>query len=249
MPGQPLAARLDADPQRLDLASAVARIETHLARQPEDGRGWEVVAPVYLRSGRYADAVKAYGNALRLLGDDAARLANYGEALVSANEGVVSAEARATFEKALMLEAATPKARYYLARAAEQDGDLPAARAQYTQILSSSPPEAPWVPVVQEELTRISGGAAAAVAALPAEDRQAAIRGMVEGLSQRLEASGGTPEEWTRLVRSYAVLGERDKAARSLTRAREALAQDRSALGRLDVVAQELALHMNDAVQ
>jgi cytochrome c-type biogenesis protein CcmH len=249
MPGQPLAARLDADPQRLDLASAVARIETHLAQQPEDGRGWEVVAPVYLRSGRYADAVKAYGNALRLLGDDAARLANYGEALVSANEGVVSAEARATFEKALVLDAATPKARYYLARAAEQDGDLPAARAQYTQILSSSPPEAPWVAIVKEELTRIGGGAAASVAALPAEDRQAAIRGMVEGLSQRLKASGGTPEEWTRLVRSYAVLGERDKAARSLTRAREALAQDRSALGRLDVVAQELALHMNDAVQ
>src|SRR5215203_1235638 len=55
LPAQPLSARLDDDPQRLDLAAAVSRVEAHLAQHPEDGRGWEVIAPVYLRAGRVED--------------------------------------------------------------------------------------------------------------------------------------------------------------------------------------------------
>jgi cytochrome c-type biogenesis protein CcmH len=244
LPALPLSARLRDNPQQLDLRSAVARIEEHLASQPDDGRGWEVIAPVYLRSGRLDDAVKAYRNAVRLLGEDASRLASYGEALVAANDGIVSAEARQAFDSALKHDAAEPKARFYLARAAEQDGNNDAARLQYNAILSSSPPEAPWISLVKEQLARLDPeNAAASVASLPTGDRQAAIRGMVEGLAQRLATAGGTPEEWARLVRSYAVLGEREKASASLRSAREALARDEVGLGRLDAVAQELALN------
>jgi cytochrome c-type biogenesis protein CcmH len=243
LPTQPLSARLQTNPQQVDFATAVARIEAHLAQAPNDGRGWEVIAPVYLRNGRFADAVKAYGNAVRLLGEDAQRLTNYGEALVAATEGVVSAEARQVFEKALQRDATMAKAHYYLARAAEQDGDRDGARAHYDAILSSSAPDAPWTPLVREQLARLDGdGASATVASLP-EDRQASIRGMVEGLAQRLATSGGTADEWARLVRSYAVLGERDKASASLKSAREALARDQAGLGRLDSLAQELALN------
>jgi cytochrome c-type biogenesis protein CcmH len=94
LPAQPLSARLQDDPQRLDLASAVSRIETHLATHPDDGRGWDVVAPVYFRQGRLQDALKAYEAALRLLGETPARLTSYGEALVAAENGLVSAQAR-----------------------------------------------------------------------------------------------------------------------------------------------------------
>jgi cytochrome c-type biogenesis protein CcmH len=243
LPAQALSARLEDSPQQLDLAAAVARVEAHLAANPDDGRGWEVVAPVYLRSGRPNDAAKAYRHALRLLGENAARLANYGEALVTGDDGIISAEARQAFEKALRHGMALPKARYYLARAAEQDGDHGAARSNYSAVLSSSPPDAPWVPLVKEQLARLDGkGVAAAVASLPQEDRQAAIKGMVESLAQRLAASGGTAEEWARLVRSYAVLGEREKAHVALDSARRALAQDQAGLGQLDAMAQELAL-------
>ena len=40
---------------RLD--ELVARAEAHLAANPGDGRGWDVLAPIYLRLGRTADAV------------------------------------------------------------------------------------------------------------------------------------------------------------------------------------------------
>ncbi len=69
MPDAPLAARLDASTARMDLAAAIAKIETHLAQHPDDGRGYEVLAPVYLRLGRAGDAVSAARAALRLLGE------------------------------------------------------------------------------------------------------------------------------------------------------------------------------------
>ena len=54
----------------MDLAAAIAKIEAHLAQHPDDGRGYEVLAPVYLRIGRANDAVRAASEALRLLGRD-----------------------------------------------------------------------------------------------------------------------------------------------------------------------------------
>jgi cytochrome c-type biogenesis protein CcmH len=242
LPGQPLSARLQADPQALDMAAAVAHVEAHLAQHPEDGRGWEVIAPVYLRLGRVDEAVKAYATALRLLGEDAARLTNYGEALVQASDGMVSADARAAFGRAASLDPGLAKAHYYLALAAEQDGDHAAARSHYATILSSSPPDAPWAPLVKERLARLGGEAAQAVAALPAPERNAAIKGMVEGLAARLDAQGGTPDEWGRLIRSYVVLGEREKAEAALDRARRSLGQDAAARRQVEAAAQALGL-------
>src|SRR5207253_658942 len=47
MPGQPLAQR-ERSPS---VDTLIAQVETHLARNPNDGRGWEVIAPIYLRLG------------------------------------------------------------------------------------------------------------------------------------------------------------------------------------------------------
>ena len=97
--------------------------------------------------------------------------------------------------------------------------------------------------MIRERLAKLPDGeGAAAVASLPAQDRDAAIRGMVEGLAARLEANGGTAEEWSRLVRSYAVLGERDKARSTLDKARQAVAGNAGNQDVLDAMARELRL-------
>ena len=75
------------------LTALIAQAEAHLERQPNDGRGWEVLAPVYLRLGRFDDAVKARRNALRLNGETVERQADLGEALVAATNGIVTADA------------------------------------------------------------------------------------------------------------------------------------------------------------
>ncbi|MBV9050965.1 MAG: c-type cytochrome biogenesis protein CcmI, partial [Hyphomicrobiales bacterium] len=52
-----------------DLTSMIGRVEAHLVEHPEDGKGFEVLAPIYLRLGRFADALRARSEALRLLGE------------------------------------------------------------------------------------------------------------------------------------------------------------------------------------
>src|SRR3954462_928931 len=79
LPGQPLAARATTPLPNRTLDTLVAQVEEHLAKNPDDGHGWEVVAPVYMRLGRFDDAVKARRNALRLNGGRAVRGGGPGE--------------------------------------------------------------------------------------------------------------------------------------------------------------------------
>jgi cytochrome c-type biogenesis protein CcmH len=73
LPDAPLQARLSRPPEQQDVAVLVRRIEMHLESNPNDARGWELLAPIYLRMGRAADAVKARKYVLQILGSDAAR--------------------------------------------------------------------------------------------------------------------------------------------------------------------------------
>ncbi len=159
-PDAPLAARQDPMAPGVDLAAALPRIEAHLAGHPEDGRGFALVAPLYMRLGRYDDAAKAYAAALRDSGEDAPRRAALGQALVMAAAGVVTSEARAAFDQALADDPKLPEARFFTAVAAEQDGDKPRAARLWRELLADTPPDAPWRAGVQARLAALSGPAA-----------------------------------------------------------------------------------------
>src|SRR5208283_5376155 len=85
LPDLPRENRLTSEPTAMDIGAAVAKIEAHLAAHPDDGRAYEVVAPVYLRMGRFDDAVSAREKAIKLLGDTAERRVRYAEALAYAS--------------------------------------------------------------------------------------------------------------------------------------------------------------------
>jgi cytochrome c-type biogenesis protein CcmH len=252
LPDQPLAPRLAAarnNNQSVD--HLVAQVESHLERNPGDGRGWEVIAPVYVRLGRFEDAAKARRNALRLNGETAERQAALGEALVFAANGIVTAEAKAAFEKAVALDASEAQARYFLGLAAEQDGNRAQAAATWRALIDSAPPGASWLEFVRRALARVDGASApgnagggpseeqvAASTDMPPEQRMTMIRGMVDRLSERLNHDGSDVEGWLRLVRSYIVLGDRDKARAAVVDARRALASEPDKLKRLDDLVQ-----------
>ena len=235
LPDQPLAKRLAASGRGQSMDSLIVQVEAQLERRPDDGRGWEVIAPVYMRLGRFDDAVRARRNALRLNSESAERQAGLGEALVFAENGVVTAEAKAAFERALVLESGHLQARYFLGLAAEQDGNATGAAEIWQALLASAPPDAPWAEFVRRALARVepgndthaSGPTAEQVtssAELSDDQRSAMIQGMVERLSERLRRDGSDAESWLRLVRSYMVLGEPDKARAAVNDARRALA-------------------------
>jgi cytochrome c-type biogenesis protein CcmH len=245
LPGQPLATRA-ADAQNQSIDRLMGQVETHLEANPEDARGWEVVAPVYLRLGRFDDAVKARRNLLRLSGETAERQADLGEALVGTANGIVTAEARAAFERAVALDPHDVKGRYFLGLAAEQDGRRADAISIWRAMLAGAPEGAGWVGFVRGELARLEGGPApedlAAAADLGPEQRMTMIRGMVEKLSDRLHHDGTDLQGWLRLVRSYMVLGERDKARAAAGEARHALASDPEKVRQIDELVKGLGL-------
>jgi cytochrome c-type biogenesis protein CcmH len=228
----------------------VAQVEAHLEKNPDDGQGWEVIAPVYLRLGRLNDAVKARGNALRLLGPDAERESDLGEALAAAANGIVTADAKAAFERAIKLDAAEFKARYFLGIAAEQDGRREEAADVWRKMLTEAPKGAAWIAQVRESIARVSGKVAPGPSAddikaaegLTPEQRSEMIRGMVSGLAERLKSDGSDVEGWLRLLRAYMVLGDRDKAKEAASDARRALGGDAAKTQRLEAFVKELGL-------
>src|SRR6185312_14988146 len=143
----PLAARARAPDGQQPLTNLVAQVEAHLEKNPSDGRGWTVLAPVLSRLGRYDDAVRAYRNAITYAGDGAERRADLGEALAGAAGGVVTAEAKAEFQRAVAQNADEPKANYFLGLAAEQDGRQADAAATWRGMLAKAPADAPWRPL------------------------------------------------------------------------------------------------------
>jgi cytochrome c-type biogenesis protein CcmH len=250
----PLQARIKAQPADMDMAAALARIETHLAKEPDDARGWEILAQVYTRLERADGAARAWRNLIRLQGASPDLLMAFGQSLVFANQGKVSEEAQAAFEKALAIEPSRLEPRFYLALAAEQKGDRARALEGFAGLLADAP-DAPFADLVRERIARLGGEAlppaasgpaaspqGAAIAAMAPAEREATIRGMVEGLAARLATNGGSLEEWSRLVRAYTVLREPEKARAALGEARKAFGADAAAMAGLDALAGELGL-------
>jgi cytochrome c-type biogenesis protein CcmH len=256
IPGQPAFARSAAPPDHQSIAALIGQVEQHLAKEPNDGAGWQVIAPVYMRLGRYDDAVVALRKSLALNGESATRDSDLGEALAAAANGVVTDEAKKLFVRAVALDGKDSKARYFLGLADEQDGNREAAAETWRALLKDAPPNAPWAGFVRQALARVTGQPLPAPAAgagptaeqmaaaedMPAAQRAAMVRGMVTKLADRLHADGSDVEGWLRLVRAYAVLGDQDKAKGAAADARRALAQHPDQIKRIDDLTKSLGL-------
>lgn len=232
------------------LENLVVQVQQHLEKNPTEGRGWNVLAPVLERLGRFDEAVRAYRNSITYNGESAERRSDLGEAIAAAASGVVTAEAKTEFERARTLNADDPKANYFLGLAAEQDGRKDDAANIWRTLLAKAPADAPWRPLVQSSLARVGGGGTMpalsdeTIAAskdmneddkdMNEDDRGTMIRGMVERLATRLKQNGDDVDGWLRLVRAYLVMGERDKAMGASTDARQAVANDSERLRQLN---------------
>ena len=259
MPGEPLQARLREMHNDRSIASLVAQVEAHLAQNPNDARGYAVLAPVYLQLGRFDDAVNARRKVLALSGETADSESDLGEALTAAANGIVTAEAKNAFERAAKLDAIEPKARFYLGVAAQQDGDQGKAAEIWRDMLKTAPADAPWIATVRRTLAEIgaapgatapsaagapgpSSADVAAASQMSEQDRNTMIRGMVARLADKLKENGNDIDGWQRLLRAYIVLNERDKAQAAAGDARRALASDPDKLRQIEDTIKSLGL-------
>ena len=239
-----------------DVETMLAQVRERLAQNPDDLRGWSVLARSSVAVGRYDEAIAAFDQVLRLAGPDAEPLSAKAEAMILAAQGQVSAEARGVLRQALELESEHPRANFYWASAQQQDGDTKGALDTLTSLLQDAPAEAAWVPVVRDRAAALAtelGLDPAAVLPAPSaataegprgpsqadveaardmtpEQQLETIRGMVEGLAARLKDQPNDLRGWQMLARSYGVLNETEKAADAYARVLALAPEDPDAL-------------------
>lgn len=169
LPAQPHLARVSKPNETASIDELLAKVEARLRANPEDGQGWDVIAPVYMVQQRPLDAANAFARAISILGESPKRLAGLAEAHVLASNGMVVEPARLAYERLRVLEPGRLEPKFWLAFAKEQDGKLDAAAAEYRALLADAPPDAPWRPMVEERLQEVNsrgvGGGAPAAAA------------------------------------------------------------------------------------
>lgn len=260
LPGQPFAAR-QSDPA-FRMMAITEMLAARLAEQP-DGEGFRRLGQAYMALQRYSEAASAFEHADRMGATDSASISAWGEALVMTQNGMVIPEARRLFLRALAGDHENPQARFYLGLAEAQIGDFQKAVALWKDLEQASGEDAPWLPALRQHIAEAAkqggfdpatitaaapeissaegaptGDAAAAIAGMAPDQREATIRSMVGGLAARLKDKPDDFDGWMRLTRSYTVLGERDKgmdAARHAIKLQPKAVDPRLALAQLQL--------------
>ena len=156
----------------------------------------------------------------------------------------------------MALDPGAIKPRFFLALALTQENRKDEAIAAWQALLDEAEGGEAWAEAVRVELAKLGVETEPAVAAAPgpnqddiaaaaqmtAEDRSAMIRSMVDRLDTRLSEEGGSTDEWLRLMRAVAVLGDADRLRDTATRAEEALKGDPAAVAQVKSLARELGV-------
>lgn len=139
------AARAEAPVADGGAAPDMAALERQAQADPGNAGAWQKLAFAYFEQGRYADAARAYEKASGLAPDRAVLWSSLGEARVMASEAdPMPAPAAQAFRKALEIDPADPRARYFLAVERDLKGDHAGAIGDWLALLADTPQDAPW---------------------------------------------------------------------------------------------------------
>jgi cytochrome c-type biogenesis protein CcmH len=225
-----------------DVKAAAERLEEKLRAEPANAEGWVLYARTESTLGNWQRAMDAYQHAIDLGQKGALVYAGYGEMLVMAAGGIVAPAAHDAFVTALAAEPKNDVARYYLALADAQAGEVRKAISAWLALAADLPEdsqmreeiarrvadaarsggfEAPPLPKGLPEEPPAPAEAAqpgptqdqmAAAAQMPPAERDKMIRDMIEQLAAKLKTEPNDLDGWLRLGNAYAVQGETDKA-------------------------------------
>lgn len=236
-----------------DYVAMVEQLRTVVAERPDDLRGHQFLVRSEAALGNYAAAYKAQEKVIALLGanviaQDHAVLADL---MVQAASGYVSPEAENALRAALEMDGRNGLAQYYIGQMFAQTGRPDRGFQIWRSLLESSPPEAPWVPAIRDQIEELAwlagqnryqlpaesgpirGPSAEDIEAaqnMSAEERVSMIQGMVSQLSDRLASEGGPVDDWAQLIRAYGVLGDRIAAQAVYREARQVFDGNETAL-------------------
>lgn len=125
-------------------AQVVKDMASRLEQNPDDGRGWYMLAQSYAVMGRYAEAVIAYEKAVKLIPNDAQLLVDYADVMAVANDRNLRGKPLEMVLKALELDPKNIKGLALIGTAAFQAGDYASAVKYWEKLLKLLPPDSPF---------------------------------------------------------------------------------------------------------
>ena len=242
----------------------VKKLRQKVAERPTDLEGLKLLAGIEAKIGNIDEAVKVQQQFLKVLGDSASDLDffNYADLLINQVGGLVSPEAEKALRSALRINPQNGGAMYYIGLMLAQNDRPDLALRLWKQLLKSENLEAPWIPLIRDDIERLAvlagdtkfkpplieltpGPTAEDVdiaSQMSNEERQEMIRGMVSRLSERLSTDGGSPNEWARLINALGVLGEIQSAKSAWIEAKNIFKGSPTSLEILNTAAQNIGL-------
>ncbi|MGR3380429.1 c-type cytochrome biogenesis protein CcmI [Roseovarius indicus] len=243
---QPLASRASETQEAANLSELTQRLKTRLEADESGGPsdGWVLLGQTYMRMARYDDAADAFERVTFRDNADISTLLLYAEALIAAENGIVTPQAESVIERASEMDPDDPGPIFYRARILEQDGVPDEARTLLIERLKRADRAYPWMELFLSVANRLGEqvgespvtladffpdsrdarrpGAADIEAAqdMSVEERSAFVRSMVDRLAARLLYDQDNLEGWLRLAEAYSVLGDFDAAQNAADNAR-----------------------------
>jgi cytochrome c-type biogenesis protein CcmH len=154
LPDLPITSRQDEVAQQGDMSRMVTQLRQRLEQQPDDVDGWMLLGRSYLTMGSGRESAEAFARAADLSGRRADVLAAWAEAVTRTDGNWVNVQAKALFEEALRGDPQEPRSRFYLGLAKAQNGDVPGAIKDWQALAADSPPDAPWMPLLNDRIRR-----------------------------------------------------------------------------------------------
>lgn len=238
MPGFPLAEK-KRTAEQVEAARTVDKIKARLLDNDQEKIGWMALGHYQGQLGRSGDAAMAFEKAHALDPENYNIFLMYSESLIMLGNGQVGPAARLALKRTRALDPAHAGARYYLALADYQAGQVEEALASWKMIELRTTDKDPWRQQLRAWINKAEvemGLAEPDVAVAPVapaitkeqadtiqqmtpEQQQQLIGAMVARLAGKLEENPDNVEGWIRLARAYMVLGERERARDALEQA------------------------------
>jgi cytochrome c-type biogenesis protein CcmH len=120
----------------------ISTLARHLEHDPGDAPGWINLGQAYGAIGNYSLALRCYQRANRLsAGGSAPALEGMAEAMLMGGDSSQAEKAGELLERALQIDPNSPKALFYSAVSAYQQGHLQLARQRFAAMVALGPPE------------------------------------------------------------------------------------------------------------
>ncbi len=205
---------------------ALEKIEKHLSENPDDIKGWQMMATTAKSVGDYSRAARAFQNIVGFIPNEARWRVELLESYMAMAQGKITPAAKLVLASLLQLEPEHPAGHFYLGVSRLQDGDRETAKSVWLALAERSPANAPWMSAVNEQLSKLgvappklTQAQIDAVAVMNDEERQAFIMSMMERLQLKLESNPNDVKGWLMLARSQASIGQKQVAIDTLKHA------------------------------